>query len=245
MICAFCMIASYSTYMADRSAVSTKNSEPQPSSETATFEGRLEAFDRSVASVQGLVADFEQRKHTPLLKRPIVSRGTVKSVAGRVRWDTVEPAPSTLTMDDQEVRIYYPEAAIVEIYPVSGGAQAASVGPMPRLETIRAQFDIKELPAFDLDARTAAEPERYIALELTPRTAELQQRVKTVRVLLDVRAKLATLIQITDIDDELTSIEFLNPRTDVQVREEDVRLTVPSGTDSNIIDSVFESFPSY
>jgi len=211
-------------------AVPATPSIPPTATDRSAFESRLLAFDESVASVKGLMARFEQRKHSPLLKRPMVSRGTVKARAGHVRWDTLEPAPSTLTMNETEVRVYYPEAQVVEIYPTVGNARGASVGPLPRLAAIRAQFDIAEIAPSELGTQSGDEPGQYIAIRLTPKTPALREHVKVVRVLLDTRQTLARRIEITDADDEVTDIEFTDVRTGVEIRYEDLQLDVPPET---------------
>jgi outer membrane lipoprotein-sorting protein len=210
---------------------------PAPAPQVATdpgFEARLEAIDARIGQITQLRAEFEQRKRTPLLKRPIESSGKVLVKGDRLRWDTLSPAPSTLVTDASEIRIYYPDARVVEVYAVTGGAgdlRLISGTPLPRLATLKAQFALRELDPVEVGGvADPAEPGRWLALELTPNTPELRPHVESVRVLLDTTLPCVRRIVLTDPDRETTEIEFKNVQVSIEIRDEELKLVVPEGT---------------
>jgi len=59
---------------------------------------RLEAADAKAALVKDMTADFEQSKHTALLKKPLVSSGAIRVKESAMRWETRRPHESVLAM---------------------------------------------------------------------------------------------------------------------------------------------------
>src|SRR4051794_3819975 len=49
---------------------------------------RMVQIDQRVASIKDMVADFEQQKITPLLKKPLISKGTVRVLPTSMLWET-------------------------------------------------------------------------------------------------------------------------------------------------------------
>src|SRR6476646_9241805 len=60
---------------------------------SAAFERRLAAIDERASKVRDLVADFAQEKRSTVLRKPLVSRGAVRSKGGLSLWETTEPEP--------------------------------------------------------------------------------------------------------------------------------------------------------
>src|SRR4051812_396232 len=76
------------------------------------------AVNERGAKIKDLTADFEQKKFTPLLKRPLVSSGTVSVVGSAMRWDTAKPEPTAMLINEKEVRLLYPNQKTLEVYPL-------------------------------------------------------------------------------------------------------------------------------
>lgn len=199
-----------------------------PPSTTTPLIERLEEIDRRGAEIRDLVADFEQRKHTPLLKKPLVSTGRVLVKGARVRWETLEPHATTMTIDEREVKIYYPDQKSLEIYPVEGGLARLSASPLPRLDAIREQFEIEAVSVADLDSE--ADPRESLALRLTPLQDSLKEHLSEVRVLLHIPSACMTRLEMIDADGERTTIVFRNVRTDTGIEAKALELTVPRAT---------------
>jgi outer membrane lipoprotein-sorting protein len=223
-VTAACLLA------AEQQPSTPTDANPAATAQPSRFETRLAALDKRIAKVEGLVANFEQKRSTPLLKKPIVSRGTVKAKGGRLRWDTLEPEPSTMLMDGREVRVYYPGAKVVEVYPIGSRTQEASGSPLPRLRMLHERFEITEIDVSEMGVGAGGEGGRFFALELKPKSEELRKYVERVRVLLDEERTIASRIDITDADGEVTEMRFSDIRTGDIVKDEDLRLVVPAGT---------------
>lgn len=204
-----------------------KQPEPAATSETPELKAVLEDIDARAAKVTDLTGDFEQRKFTPLLKKPLVSSGKVRVRGPVVRWDTDKPSPSIMRIDDKELRIYYPDQKVVEVYPIGEDMRRLSSSPLPRLESIRSQFAISRIEAKDLDPD--ADPAKVVAMRLTPTAPGLKEHITSVRVLIDVASACTLRMEMTDPDGERTLIVFTQVKINPGVAEADVALKVPSG----------------
>lgn len=204
--------------------------EPDRTSGTVdpAFEERLKEIDGRMGMIRDLRARFEQRRHTPLLKAPMLSSGRIVLKSDRVRWDTLLPRKSVMTIDRERVQIYDPEAAVVEVYEVDGSLGEYSGSPLPRLSEMRKRFDLAPMAPRELGA-----PEgdaRYVGVELLPVSEEMREHVSRVRVVLDSSVPCVSVIEIVDADDERTEIRFTDVRTNTGVRDAEVALGIPPGT---------------
>ncbi|HYE61577.1 MAG TPA: outer membrane lipoprotein carrier protein LolA [Phycisphaerales bacterium] len=193
----------------------------------SSFDKKLEELDATVTKIEDLTADFEQEKRTPLLKKPLVSSGTVKVKGSTTRWDTLKPRPTAMTIDASELKIYYPEQKTVEVYPVAGGMAELAASPLPRNKTVREHFTIAEVPAKDIDANAK---DGELGLALTPIKDTLKEHVAQVRVIIDGTTGIGRLVEITDADGEVTVMRFSNVKTNTGLKDEDVTLKTPERT---------------
>lgn len=198
-----------------------------PPVEDAGLIKRLEAIDARGAAITDLTANFEQIKHTPLLKKPLVSSGTLRVKGSVVRWETTKPEPSTMRIDERELRIFYPKQSVVEAYPIAADMRRMTASPLPRLAAIRSEFFISGVDVKELDP--AASNDGAIGMLLTPKSDSLKEHVATVRVLIDIASACATRVEITDPDGERTEIVFSRMRTNTGLKDSDLALEVPSG----------------
>src|SRR5215213_4304741 len=113
-----------------------------PATQNAAFDEQLEAIDRRAGAVQDLTAEFLQEKRSPLLRKPLVSRGTVKAKGGLAIWETTEPERTVMTFDPKQLRVYYPKQKTLEEYPIQGQLGMMAASPLPRLEAIRKSFKL-------------------------------------------------------------------------------------------------------
>lgn len=186
---------------------------------------RLEAIDAKVAAIQDLSATFEQKKFSALLKKPMVSRGTVRALGDAMLWTTVTPEPTQLRIDATSLRLLSVNAKTLEIYPLKGKLASLAANPLPRLATLREKFDI----ATDPDAKAAEKPGE-LALLLTPRDPELKPHVERVRVRLNEKIGVIERFELTDPDGERTEITFTDPKPNSGLTPKDLDLTPPPGT---------------
>ena len=188
---------------------------------------RLEVVDAAMSRIVDLRADFEQRRHTPLLKKPVVSKGVVRTKGDLVRWDTATPRPSSLIIGRGLIQMYYPADKLVEIYPLEEGFKDLAGAPLPRLSVLRSRFDIAQVAAEDLGP--GSESETSLALRLTPKNEGLRKHVACVMVLIDTSLPAATKVVIIDPEGERTDIVFRNVRLNSGVRDDEVQFAVPEG----------------
>jgi len=194
---------------------------------------RLEEIDARLGELESMRARFRQTRTIPMLRRPMESSGTLLWLRGAIRWDTAEPAPSTMLVREHEIRLYYPDAEILELYD-TGGANAgeglpaqARTGASPRLAQLLERFEIEEVSP----ARFENPPEgELLALELTPLDDELGERLERVLVLIETGVPMARRVRIESADGEVTEIELFRLRLEPPVTEEEMEIEVPEGT---------------
>ena len=214
--------------------------QPAPTTTTASaFDAELDAIDRKALAHQDLTADFVQEKHSPLLRKPLVSRGTVMAKGALTLWVTTEPEPSRMSIDPKWVRLYYPKQKVVEEYPVDGRLGAMASSPLPALQDIRRSFTLSPDAGEGLDPAEPAGNTR--ALRLEPVEA-LRPFVGFVRVLLDADRGLVLAFEVTDPDGERTLVRFSNLQTDRGLRDEALKLDAPVGT--KIVRPVGDAMPA-
>lgn len=187
---------------------------------------KLDEIDSRAAKIQSLAADFEQKKFTALLRKPLVSSGRVRVRGSVMRWDTQKPEETVLYIDPREARVYYPRQKALEVYPLDSRLGELAASPLPRLAALRERFEFEQVPAADLDR--SADARQFIALKLTPKEASLRQYVTQVRVLLDVKAAHIVVAEVTDGDGERTVLRF--SRVQINPDLGDLELKVPPGT---------------
>jgi outer membrane lipoprotein-sorting protein len=198
----------------------------QPADPVLTAE--LKAVDAKSAAVTSFTAAFEQKKFTPMLKKPLVSIGTVASAGGVSLWKTAKPQPTDMRVTDQEIRIFYPQQQTVEIYPLAGQLGAMAASPLPKLATLEKFFSFQRMRAADIDAGTS--DESFLAVRLTPLDAELQKHVEEVRVLLDRTTGAIRQVDNVDADGDTTKMTFADVKLNTPLPTGALALDVPPGT---------------
>ncbi len=199
--------------------------------EDAALLKQLEALDERARRVRDLSGRFTQKKFTALLKKPLVSSGTLRVIGSRMRWDTLEPSPSVMTIDEREVRIYYPPQNTLEIYPIDQRMGSLAASPLPRLESLRRHFRFFRIPVNEID--DAADPTRSLALRLRPSEESLSQYLDHVDVLLDTTTALMIEARMVDAGGDRTSLRFDAVKTNVGLT--DANLANPAPADATIV----------
>ncbi|HEV7299523.1 MAG TPA: outer membrane lipoprotein carrier protein LolA [Tepidisphaeraceae bacterium] len=213
---------------------------PAPATAPASaFDAELDAIDRKALAHQDLTADFVQEKHSPLLRKPLVSRGTVMAKGPLTLWVTAEPEPSRMSIDSRWVRLYYPKQKVVEEYPVDGRLGAMASSPLPALQDIRKNFTLSPDAGAGLDPVEPAGNTR--ALRLEPVEA-LRPYVGFVRVLLDADRGLVLAFEVTDPDGERTLVRFSNLQPDRGLSDDALMLDTPAGT--KVVRPVGDAMPA-
>lgn len=226
---AFCLLvtaAGLPAAAAPATAPTTRPAVPPPTE----FELRLDAVDAKAAAWQDLTADFVQEKQSPLLRKPIVSRGTVKAKGAASLWQTAEPEATFMSVGQRALRLYYPKQKVVEEYPIEGRLGMLAASPLPRLASIRQNF--KPVPddgAGLSPAKGEGEGRSLVAVRMNPADAEIAKFVGHVRVLLDADRGFVLAFELVDPDGERTVIRFSNLRGNAGLADDAMQLQLPAG----------------
>lgn len=178
---------------------------------------KLEYLDAKAAEVTDMFADFEEQMFSTLLRKPVVSRGTVKVKGEHTRWDTVEPRPTTLVTSPEEVRIYYPSLETVEVYPVLDYLRPLVISPVPRLAMMEKSFRIEASDGVS----------GGLNLVLKPLQKQLAEFIGEVRVQIDEASGFARRVEMRGADGDRTVIIFSNVRFNTGLSDADVNFVLP------------------
>jgi outer membrane lipoprotein-sorting protein len=186
-------------------------------------------IDARASRIDDLSADFEQKKYTPLLKKPMVSSGAVWARGSAMLWHTRQPEPTVMRVDEKEVSIYYPKQKTVEIYPIGGQLSSLAASPLPRLAALLPHFtfavaqeeDVKEIGDLTRIPGT-------LALRLAPLAKDLKEHLDHVVVLIDGEHGYILAFKMVDADGEATVIRFNNPKVNSGFDDARLKLDMPA-----------------
>lgn len=204
---------------------------------------QLTALDHRIGQIQDLSATFTQKKFTPLLRKPLLSAGTVHVKGKAMRWDTTRPEPSIIAVDQGELKMYYPAQKVLEVYQLDQQMGQLAASPLPRLDRLRQYFSIERADARPLarawreDAASAApsstpttQPDHVLALRLIPTDPALQRHLAQVLVLMDLDYPCILRAEMTDADQERTVLNFSDIHLNTHLSDAAVTLSVPPDT---------------
>jgi hypothetical protein len=186
---------------------------------------RMAEVNSRAGAIHDLVADFEQSKFTPLLKKPLLSKGVVRATTSVMLWDTTSPQPTVMRITQADAAIYYPKEKLLEVYPISGQLGALAASPLPDLRALKQYFRFEAIAAKDLDP--SANDEAFLSLRLAPVEASLREHVAQVRVLIDAKSGLMIRFEMTDPDGDRTVMSFSNIRTNTGLDESQLAIRAP------------------
>lgn len=187
---------------------------------TQAVDEKLQEIDRRAAAIKDLTATFEQRKISPLLKKPLVSRGTVSAKDAQMLWVTDSPRQTVMRVDATAIQLLYVEDKVLEIYPVDGKLAQMAASPLPRLGTMKDQFDIQ----------IAEKSDSHITLNLRPTDKILAEYVEQVVVVIAIQSGVIEQFELTDPDGEKTVIRFSDHKINTGLTDADLKIDPPAGT---------------
>ncbi len=187
---------------------------------------RMKQIDAKVGQISDLTASFQQKKFTPLLKKPLVSAGSVLAKGSAMLWDTRTPEPTVMRVDAKEVTIYYPKQKTAEVYPLAGQLSAVAASPLPRLAVLLEHFKFTAANPADLGQR---EDDGVLAFRLAPIDPGIREHVDHVLVAIDANRAFIKTFEMTDSDGERTLIEFSDVKINSGVDDHRLDLRLPAG----------------
>ena len=132
-------------------------------------EAELKSLLAAIRQNRTTRADFQEERTIQLMKKPIVSSGTVWfEPPNKFRREVKGNSPSITVSDGRELWIYYPNFKSAERYPLGKGspldATVAAINSALNLENIETSFNI-----------TATKTEDGHELQLLPRSAAMKR----------------------------------------------------------------------
>ena len=187
---------------------------------TQPLDSLLKEIDRRAGEIKDLTADFEQEKQSPLLKKPLVSKGVVRAKGAAMLWDTASPHPTRMRVDGESLQLLYVDQKVLEIFPLQGKLAQLAASPLPRLKVLQDQFKIE-------GGQASEGVQTFI---LTPTDAKLAEHVDQVIVAIDTRTAVISRFQLTDPDGEKTVIRFSNHKLNTDLPDAALQINAPEGT---------------
>jgi outer membrane lipoprotein carrier protein len=132
-------------------------------------EGELKNLLAAIRQNRSTQADFQEERVIRLMKKPVVSSGTVLfQPPNKFRREVKGSSPSVTVSSGRELWIYYPNFKSAERYPLGKGspldATVAAINSALNLENIETSFNV-----------TATKTENGSELQLLPRTAAMKR----------------------------------------------------------------------
>jgi len=200
----------------------------------------LERIKDSAADIKDLRADFRQVRHTPLLRKPLESSGTISMNADLLLWETEASQPSTMAISEGEVRILYPEDKLLEIYEMKEEMGPVATSPLVRFEELETSFtfeliDESQADQDELETQPSAqesdqEEVELISLRLTPRSEPLSMHLESITLHIAKQDGLVRSAVILNPDGERTEIVFENITLNEGGELIDITRNPPEGT---------------
>lgn len=199
-----------------------------PTTAPSSLDKTLERIDAQAGAYRDFSATFVQEKVSPLMQKPIVTRGTLRARGNVMLWASEPPDATRMRIDPTTIRIFYPSQKRIEQYPVTAAFGAMASSPLPRLADLRRQFSIVSDRGSTLGDHLGSLPK--VSIRLTPTDERLKQYISGVRVALDFFRGVVTATEVTDADGEVTTIRFDDIRTDTDFPAAELELNAPAGT---------------
>ena len=208
----------------------------KPDTDDAGLIQQLENLSQSREPIKDLSATFAQRRYSPLLKKPIETRGTLKSVQGLTRWDTDKPRPSTMMVKADRLEVYDPEQKTLEVYPIEKRLGQLLANPQPGVDAWRKHFTLERVKpdalskAMREQCQVDDDSEGRLLIRLTPRDADVAELIDHLLVVLDTETGLTRGMAWSNGEDERTEILFSKVKQNSGLKRAALRLEVPEST---------------
>ena len=186
----------------------------------ADLQQDLDSIDRRASEIEAVEARFTERRYTALLRAPMETSGTIRAVAGLVRWDTITPARSTTIITENEVRIFYPEDPLLEVWEVSSRVGQLASSPIPQIAALRDLFEIAP----------AAGRSGVVTLRLTPLDPSTREHLDYIRLEIDRATAVVMRVEIRMVDGDRTEIILDRIKVNTGLTKKDLALEIPPET---------------
>jgi len=232
---ALTILATFITSAHAQTTTTTTTTQPQrPDTIPPKLWQQMQKLDAQIDDINDMRADFVKHKQTPLLKRPLTSKGAVRVKGRMMRWDTEGDRKSTTLLRDGELRLYQPQDKRLEVYPLQERFAMFGASPMPRLTELVQKFDTTKQPAEELfDALgDDGNSERYLALRLVPKDEKMREHVRSMALLVDRDAGRIQRLRLDQGAGESIEYRFTDMRTNVGLDDDVFELNLPDDVET-------------
>ena len=177
---------------------------------------RMKLVDARAGSIKDLSTGSSRRRPRRLLKKPIVSRGTLLARGATMLWKTQTPEATEMRIDQKQIELYYTSQKTVEIYAVQGAMRRIASSPIPRLAALLRQYSFT--PA--APGAFGSEEAKTLSLQMTPTAADIQEHVQSASVQIDETTGTIRTLIITDTDGDSSEVRFTEVKINSGIEEQ-------------------------
>jgi outer membrane lipoprotein-sorting protein len=186
----------------------------------------IRTIDRRQEKIQTLVASFDQKKETALVKGPLFSRGIVKfRRPDRVHFLYVQPELMEMSLGGGEIQIYYPGRSQAETYLLSPNS---TVGRHldPVMEIFQNTFG--GLAATYAITSLGPEEGGTYRFRLQPRAEEVRKFLLGVDLWIDKNSGAILRFEMIGVNQDRLKLEFRNLQINFPLTDDDLSIKIPS-----------------
>ncbi len=208
---------------------------PDPRRDGLKAEERLSALVERIRfehdRLDTLEARFIQIKESELLVRPLEASGVFSFAApDRVRWEYLEPDPISMLIHGDVMTTWYKD--INQAEKIYVGKQSQRV-----LEYLGASSSMaKLLEYFDVRLRTPNDLSKPFHLELTPRFARVEKRVRELEIWIHPELYLPVKLRYLEGNGDLTEYDFTDLKVNSVLPDDRFDLEIPDEVDLREVD---------
>ena len=186
-------------------------------------EGELKNLLTAIRKNRSTQADFQEERVIRLMKKPVVSSGTVWfQTPNKFRREVKGNSPSITVSNGRELWIYYPNFKSAERYPLGKGspldATVAAINSALNLENIETSFNI-----------SATKSESGHELALLPRTAAMKRVFQKLDLRINNEFRVARTDMLLPNGDRIVTI--YSNQTRASIPASTFEFKPPAGTD--------------
>ncbi|UCF34871.1 MAG: outer membrane lipoprotein carrier protein LolA [Phycisphaerales bacterium] len=221
-------------------------SAPGNGEERSRVDQLLDAWEKARVEVKDLTACFVRTQQTQLMRKPLVSKGTLVWSSHGFRWRSEEPEPSDMVIMGRTIEIYYPELKTLERYRLRERDMILTA--LPGLSTSvrelrdnyeisvegegsdeRRQADSNQQPNKG-DAAEAASTEEnpsFVVFKLLPKPKRLRNYIRSIRIWADDQHFLPNRVEYVEWEGDVITIELSEIKRNVGIGPDSFKLDLP------------------
>ncbi len=216
-------------------AAPTAETIPDPRRDDLKAEDRLSVLVERIRfehdRLDTLEARFTQLKESELLVQPAEAHGVFSFASpDRVRWEYLEPDPISMLIHGDVMTTWYKDINQAEKIYVGKHSQRV-------LEYLGASSSMaKLLEYFDVRLRTPNDLSKPFHLELTPRFARVEKRVRELQIWIDPVYYLPVRLRYIEGNGDVTEYDFTDLKVNSALPDDRFDLEIPAEVDLREVD---------